>query len=529
MFEGVPLLEHQDEEKQEKPQNSKSSICNFSKNEKQEEIWKGENAVKKETVAKAGIMCLAIFIWVGLWVFVFDPFGGGGGEVVEWQSMIYDDHHEEERVPSDDRYAEFEEYVPQQQIMATTNEESVPPLRFEEVVRHNSFHTSEDVPKAGIAHQHSNVASAGDTSRDPSNAWDLQIEYAVRAKRVEKLVDAGENVMIAFTSSQQLPNCASFRPVWHDFAHRAHHQSTHLNNLVVAEIDCAVTQCSDSALELPYYAWYHRGQQLGPSVRFGPQTTVQGLLDTSIMMIAMEKEHIEVETRSIESTEVMAKLGHDHFASNDGNDGNDGNVESASRADDEQQTKELVDDATLIAIQHLDEAEEEEISANKVMLMHHLQKAKLSATLEIGKMFANDGQIVDVEAMAQEVSQRLEEELHEEFRERADALDDKKAEEIENFAEALEDVGRAETIPRNLPSKVQLVVSELKDEIDEAAIDMRETLEKKMMSITMEVANDHLRGKGEVAEIGEDGKLRKHKEGTKMQDDFQMWHEGKEE
>lgn len=36
------------------------------------------------------------------------------------------------------------------------------------------------------------------------STWDLEIEYAMQAKHVEKLWDTVENVLVSFTSSQEL-------------------------------------------------------------------------------------------------------------------------------------------------------------------------------------------------------------------------------------------------------------------------------------------------------------------------------------
>lgn len=80
--------------------------------------------------------------------------------------------------------------------------------------------------------------------------------------------------------------------MWHEFAHRVHHQSDLLTLMGVAEIDGSVDQ-QDAAVELLYYAWYHKGQQVGPSVSCGPQMTADSLLATSMMMIDMEKKYTE--------------------------------------------------------------------------------------------------------------------------------------------------------------------------------------------------------------------------------------------
>lgn len=149
-------------------------------------------------------------------------------------------------------------------------------------------------PSDDVASSFERLASQEEDGAQGGNreAWDLEIEYAVRARNLEKLLDSGENVIVSYTSSDS-STCVSFRPTWHEFAHRAQ-QSSNLNTLVVAEIDCAVEACPrlELYLEFPYYVWYHQGQKVGPSIRCNPQTmTIGTLLATSSMMLDMEKQH----------------------------------------------------------------------------------------------------------------------------------------------------------------------------------------------------------------------------------------------
>lgn len=141
-------------------------------------------------------------------------------------------------------------------------------------------------------------AADNDTNNDETNekypSWDLDVEFAVRARDLNKLFSdtVEENVVVLFTSSSsECESCIEFRPMWHEFAHRGRS----FQNFLVAEIDCSKTNCPSNGMELPFYRWYHKGEEVGSAVTFHNEqtttTTVDTLLTHTVMMLDMEKIH----------------------------------------------------------------------------------------------------------------------------------------------------------------------------------------------------------------------------------------------
>jgi hypothetical protein len=166
---------------------------------------------------------------------------------------------------------------------------------------------------------------------------------------------------------------------------------------------------------------------------------------------------------------------------------------SEEAAAEETKEAEQLEETISKAITDVDEAEEEEIQANQGMLTQSIKMVEDMVKFGLGKLFGDGMDIKEMAEIADEVSTRLEDEAQEEFRVKADLLADKKAEEIEDVVEVDEDVGiKSKDIRQDVKQVEHLAVSNLKDEIDDAAQNVKDHLKEKAVAIENEIVNAHL-------------------------------------
>jgi hypothetical protein len=168
-----------------------------------------------------------------------------------------------------------------------------------------------------------------------------------------------------------------------------------------------------------------------------------------------------------------------------------------------------LEDAISTAMMDFDEAAEEELQANQSMLTQGVKKVEDLFKFGLGRLFGNTIDNDEMADIAKEVSDRLENEVQDDFRNKAFALADEKAEQIEEIAEADEEV-RMDTkaIRGDVKQAEELEVAKLKDDIDAAAKVVADGLQEKALRIEKEIVNMHLAKKGVHVEV-KDGELMK--------------------
>merc|ERR1711920_251917 len=136
------------------------------------------------------------------------------------------------------------------------------------------------------------------------------------------------------------------------------------------------------------------------------------------------------------------------------------------------------------AIMDVDDVEQTEIVANQWMIYDTLKKAEDVFKFGLGRLFGNNGDVEEMEEIAEEVTVRLEDEVHEEIRMKSDKIADQKAEDIEEAVEEDEEVGmKPESIEDDVKKVEKDAVSELKREIDEVAKDVKSHIQEKALEI----------------------------------------------
>ena len=183
--------------------------------------------------------------------------------------------------------------------------------------------------------------------------------------------------------------------------------------------------------------------------------------------------------------------------------------EEAKEIDTSGEDAKKLEDAISDAVADLDDAEEEELLANQSMLSQTVKKMEDVFKFGLGKLFGNSVDDEEMAKIANEVSERLEEEVQDEFRKKADELADKKVEEIEDIVELDEDAKiNSKAIRSDVKQAEELGVDDLKEEIDDAAKDINAGIEEKALEIEKEVVNQYLAKKGIRVEV-KDGELKK--------------------
>ena len=195
------------------------------------------------------------------------------------------------------------------------------------------------------------------------------------------------------------------------------------------------------------------------------------------------------------------------------------------------------------ALDEMDEAEEEEIEINDSMLVSAVKSVEDNLKFYLGKIFGSDEEdgedeqdddeeetsadvkigAEELDAIANEISEKIEDEVKTEFRERADEIAEEKVDEIDQIITEDRQAGlQAEEVRQHiywvsvhlamasniLSSKIvaiffiwqiavdvidaeKVVEADLKDEIDEAAKKVKDELPDKIKQIRNEVIKEH--------------------------------------
>ncbi|KAL7489122.1 hypothetical protein ACHAW6_014708 [Cyclotella cf. meneghiniana] len=165
------------------------------------------------------------------------------------------------------------------------------------------------------------------------------------------------------------------------------------------------------------------------------------------------------------------------------------------------------------AMEEVDEAEEKEIEINDSMLISAVKSVENSIKFYLGKVFGSDeeeeGEDADDDAtsedssediklseeqlntIAQKISDKLEEEVKNEFRAKADEIAEEKVSEIDQVIVEDRNAGMgAEDIAEDIVEVEKVVEEDLKDEIDEAAKKVRDEIPEKVKKIRNDVVQE---------------------------------------
>jgi len=182
----------------------------------------------------------------------------------------------------------------------------------------------------------------------------------------------------------------------------------------------------------------------------------------------------------------------------------------SSYNDDAEAEEELEMDVEA-AIEEVDEAEEKEIEINDSMLVSAVKNVENSIKFYLGKVFGSDEEEEDADddatsedsseditlseeqlnAIAQKISDKLEEEVKNEFRAKADEIAEEKVSEIDQVIAEDRNAGMgAEDIAEVIVEVEKVVEEDLKDEIDEAAKKVMDEIPEKVKKIRNDVVQE---------------------------------------
>mmetsp|Transcript_16643 Transcript_16643/g.25879 ORF Transcript_16643/g.25879 Transcript_16643/m.25879 type:complete len:456 (-) Transcript_16643:292-1659(-) len=182
--------------------------------------------------------------------------------------------------------------------------------------------------------------------------------------------------------------------------------------------------------------------------------------------------------------------------------------------EDSEDGEEDLDEEIGIVIADVDEAEEEEIEINDSMLVSAVRNMEDNVKFYFGRVFGNtedsssdfidefyesedetsaDIQLSDeqLDLIAKKIADRLEADVKKDFRDKADVIAEEKVEEIDQviFEDRNSDM-KAKKIKEDVAEAEKVAVEDLKDEIDKAAVKVKESIPEKVERIRNEVMEE---------------------------------------
>eukprot|EP00986_Skeletonema_menzelii_P015308 scaffold11486_cov134-Skeletonema_menzelii.AAC.6 len=182
--------------------------------------------------------------------------------------------------------------------------------------------------------------------------------------------------------------------------------------------------------------------------------------------------------------------------------------------DDDEDSEEDLDEEIDIVMADVDEAEEEEIEINDSMLVSAVRNMEDNVKLYFGRIFGNkedassdfiddlnesedetsaDIQLSDeqLDIIAKKIADRLEADVKKDFRDKADVIAEEKVEEIDQVInEDRKSDLKAKKIKEDVAEAEKVLVEDLKDEIDKAAIKVKQSIPDKVERIRNEVMEE---------------------------------------
>mmetsp|Transcript_232 Transcript_232/g.295 ORF Transcript_232/g.295 Transcript_232/m.295 type:complete len:436 (-) Transcript_232:261-1568(-) len=173
-----------------------------------------------------------------------------------------------------------------------------------------------------------------------------------------------------------------------------------------------------------------------------------------------------------------------------------------------------LDEEIDFVIAEVDEAEEEEIEINDSMLVSAVRNMEDNVKFYFGRIFGStegdssdfvddfnesedetsaDVQLTDeqLDLIAKKIADRLEADVKKDFRDKADVIAEEKVEEIDQVIhEDRNSDMNAKKIKEDVAEAEKVVVEDLKDEIDKAAVKVRESIPQKVERIRNEVMEE---------------------------------------
>jgi len=218
---------------------------------------------------------------------------------------------------------------------------------------------------------------------------------------------------------------------------------------------------------------------------------------------AIEVQKQQEVVKNVEFEEKMGKLFQQKSASNEYD------VEEELEYNDDYEAEEELEQGIELAMEDVDEAEEEEIEINDSMLVASVRSMEDSVKFYLGRVFGYGGDADDddesmsessadikltedqLDIIAKKISERLQADVTQDFRAKADAIAEEKISEIDEIvAEGRDADMNAGEIANDVSEVEAVVVADLKDEIDEAAVKVKDALPERMKKIRNEVVQE---------------------------------------